>query len=188
MPYILPLKSINSSSQTEIDNWEAISLIYNQASVDETLTKQVYGNNLTIKVNTTSTSDNITFFSKINGTLSNQSTGDYLTINSSTTFTFEKSTGILKLFKDFQDIEGVITGNYTVAKRNIEIERTSYTPLLSSSSSSSSSSLSSNSSLSSSSSSSSAPTTSSLGFTPTLTFLFLSLMGGIIYRRRKKKS
>ncbi|PWI47181.1 hypothetical protein CEE45_12825 [Candidatus Heimdallarchaeota archaeon B3_Heim] len=125
MPYIIPLTFINASSELPVDTWTTFSQIYSQMYVDAMYTP-IFGNDLSIKLNTTSTTDDIEFFSSINGSLTNQSTGDHLTINSSTTIIFEISTGVLKLFKDFQDVEGVITGNTTVAKREIEIERESF--------------------------------------------------------------
>jgi hypothetical protein len=80
MPYLIPLTFLNTSTQLPVDTWTAFSLIYSQMYIDAMITP-IYGDSLSVKLNSTSTTEDIEFFSSINGSLTNQSTGDHLKIS-----------------------------------------------------------------------------------------------------------
>ncbi|MFX0115535.1 MAG: hypothetical protein ACFFB3_13385 [Candidatus Hodarchaeota archaeon] len=135
---ILPLTTTDLETSTVHETWTTLSYFYNQATVDETY-QAVFGDALTLIFSSESSGDDIELSGQVNGTLTNQTTGDQLAINHTLRLIFEKSTGMLKYIKDFLDVEGTITGNTTVAKQKIEIERESFTPASSASTSDTSS-------------------------------------------------
>ncbi|MFW9916204.1 MAG: hypothetical protein ACFFGZ_11410 [Candidatus Thorarchaeota archaeon] len=122
---ILPLTTTDPATNTVHDTWTALSHFYNQTYVDDTY-QAIFGDALTLIFGSETSGDDIELSGQVNGTLANHTTGDQLTINHSLNFIFEKSTGTLKYLKDFLDVEGSITGNTTVAKQKIEIERESF--------------------------------------------------------------
>lgn len=130
--FILPLTMTDPETSTVSDTWTALSHFYDQTYADATY-QAVFGDALTLVFSSETSGDDIELSGQVNGTLTNQTTGDQLEINHTLNFIFEKSTGTLKYLKDFLDIEGTITGNPTVAKQKIEIERESFTPASSSS-------------------------------------------------------
>jgi hypothetical protein len=123
---ILPLTTTDPATNTVHDTWTALSHFYDQIYVDDTY-HPVFGDSLTLIFSSETSGDDLELSGQVNGTLTNHTTGDQLTINHSLNYVFEKSTGTLKYLKDFLDVEGTITGNTTVAKQKIEIERESFT-------------------------------------------------------------
>ncbi|MHA2370958.1 MAG: hypothetical protein ACXADX_19255 [Candidatus Hodarchaeales archaeon] len=124
---ILPLTTTDPATNTVHDTWTALSHFYGQTYVDETY-HPVFGDGLTLIFSSETSGDDIELSGQVNGTLTNQTTGDHLAINHTLNYVFETTTGTLKYLKDFLDVEGTITGNTTVAKQKIEIERESFTP------------------------------------------------------------
>ena len=125
---ILPLTVTDPETSMVHDTWTALSAhFYNQTYIDDTY-HAVFGDALTLIFSSETSGDDIELSGQVNGTLTNQTTGDQLVINHTLNFIFEKSTGMLKYLKDYLDNEGTITGNTTVAKQKIEIERESFTP------------------------------------------------------------
>ena len=187
---IVPLIGYDTQTSTTFDTLARFAAFYNQTYVNQTLLP-IYGNNLTLIAGTQSKTDEIEIFAQINGSLTNQNTGDHLSLNESLNFALNTNSGLIKFYKEFLDIEGIIDGNSTIAKKRLLIEQTDFIPFSTQSNTDTTgSTLTSTSSISSSASTTKISTSSNnggvYGFEISVSLISLVALNLIILRRRKK--